>query len=438
MSKKNAPIWSDLCERNDTCALTGAASFVAGIKDAVILANGPLWCYFYALRYLEHAVPDMARRFLGSQPDNNAVVYGSEKYILEALQRLQATVQKPSLLFIESSCSMSLIGDDLAGIAKKASLDFPTVTMDCGGMVGGFAEGYVKAAISILRKFLQNNVSALPNTVNILGVTDFYLHGNADTKEISRILKKAGYHVHTSLGSNCSLDEIKNLGQATLNIVINEELGLPIAKYLQENVGTPYILAGVPYGVEGSWQWLEKINEFLPAPCLSAVQVEVEEVKNSIAGTISDISCLWGNLWYEEVFISAPPTIALCLGTALRREWADMNKLTIVCQHKLLISDAEYYCSDANNIYTAGIDVDAINNLFKVSLPQLVLASSSETLNFYRQKHNNFQKCNIAFPSNDEVIFADYPFAGLQGSKNILQILWNNFIGQCLVKQENL
>ena len=79
MSKLVDNHWGNICERVDTCALTGAAAFAAGIKDAKILANGPLWCYFYALRYLENAEYNMGERFFGSQPDNNAVVYGAEK-----------------------------------------------------------------------------------------------------------------------------------------------------------------------------------------------------------------------------------------------------------------------------------------------------------------------------------------------------------------------
>ena len=45
--------WGNVCSRVDTCALTGAAAFFTGIKGAEVLVNGPLWCYFYALRHLE-------------------------------------------------------------------------------------------------------------------------------------------------------------------------------------------------------------------------------------------------------------------------------------------------------------------------------------------------------------------------------------------------
>ena len=79
MSEKQG--WGNICERVDTCALTGAGAFFAAIYKSEVLINGPLWCYFYALRHLEKARPDMYTRFYGSQPDNNAVIYGSEEYV---------------------------------------------------------------------------------------------------------------------------------------------------------------------------------------------------------------------------------------------------------------------------------------------------------------------------------------------------------------------
>ena len=102
MSEKQG--WGNICERVDTCALTGAGAFFAAIDKSEVLINGPLWCYFYALRHLEKARPDMYTRFYGSQPDNNAVIYGSEEYVTQELQRMledgymTVKVQTPCLI----------------------------------------------------------------------------------------------------------------------------------------------------------------------------------------------------------------------------------------------------------------------------------------------------------------------------------------------------
>ena len=85
--------WGNVCSRVDTCALTGAAAFFTGIKGAEVLVNGPLWCYFYALRHLEKSNSRLGERFHGSQPDNNAVVYGTEECLTDALDYIREICQ---------------------------------------------------------------------------------------------------------------------------------------------------------------------------------------------------------------------------------------------------------------------------------------------------------------------------------------------------------
>lgn len=433
MSKLADNNWGNICERVDTCALTGAAAFVAGIPGAEILANGPLWCYFYALRYLEHVEYSIAERFHGSQPDNNAVVYGSEKYLSETLQRLLCRKSQPELLLIESSCSMSLIGDDLNGIARKAQLPFPFITMDCGGMLGGFAEGYAKAGVKVLELLAEDKVRPAAGTVNILGMTPFYLNGAADCEELCRLLRLAGCNIQAVVGCGGTLGELRQVGRAALNIVTNEELGLPLAEYLQKRFGTPYVLAGLPYGVEGTVNWLERIHAMLPSLQPEAVREEADNLQSYLTSWINETHSLWGSLWFDKAVVSAPPTAALCMAQALRSEWADMGRLTVLCQRRLPQSEPAAYCTVADDVYTAGVEQDKMSGCFEDDGQSLLLlGSSSEGSLLYRKKHSHFLNCNIAFPANDEIFLTQQPFAGLRGSRYMLQRLWNSYINRRL------
>ena len=425
MSKKQS--WGNICERVDTCALTGAGAFMAAIAGSEILVNGPLWCYFYALRHLEKARNDMYLRFHGSQPDNNAVIYGSEEYVTQELQRMLEDGSSPSVLLIESSCSLSLIGDDLAGMARKLALPFPVVTLDCGGMVGGFAAGYVKAALKTMEFLLPQAIDVQPLAVNILGQTEFYLQGAADTRELKRLLQLAGYKVLGTPGSECSLEQLQQLGAAALNIVTNEELGLELAKYLHKRYGTPYILAGLPYGVQGTLAWLKKINDVLPATSLQAVETEAAAQSSYLLSRNNEAVALWGSLWFDEVIISAPATQALCLAQTLRTEWTDIGRLSVICQQTIEQPPA---CDTADAIYTVGEDDAAVSECLKSCNNVLLLASSSEGSVLYRREQCNFTSCNIAYPANDEVFIVQQPMVGLKGSGYMLQRLWNCFIQQ--------
>lgn len=421
--------WGDICNRVETCAITGAGAFTAGIPGSEILVNGPLWCYFYALRYLEHVDYSLAERFHGSQPDNNAIVYGSEPYVTEALENLLATGRRPSLLLLESSCSLSLIGDDLAGIVYSLHLPFPVVTMDCGGIIGGFAAGYSRAAVKIFKALLPKTSAVVPRTVNILGVTDFYLHGAEDRKELVRLLRLAGCERIYTPGSGATLEELQQLGTAELNIVTNEELGLPLAQFLQKQYGTSYVLAGVPYGVKGTLRWLRRLQELLPWLELGAVEKEAAAISNFLLHRNNEIRGLWGRLWFDEVVVSAPATTALCLAQILRTEWADTGRLSVICQQPL---QEQHYCDQADAIYTVGVDDAKIAGLLESCDKLLLLGSSSESSVLYRRGKCDFTVCSIAYPANDEALFLEEPTAGLRGSLYLLQRLWSCLINQKL------
>lgn len=418
--------WGDICNRVDSCALSGAAAFFAGIPGAEILANGPLWCYFYALRRLEHTEYNMADRFHGSQPDNNAIVYGTESFLTETVQRLVDTGHKPSVLFVENSCSISLIGDDVNGILRKMDLDFPTVAMDCGGLTGGFAEGWRKACLTLLKKVGAERMEARPATVNLIGLTDYYFNGEADRKEIIRLLERSGYEVNVIPGCAATrLGEYRHIGAASLNLVFHEELGLDLAEELEKQFGTPYLRVGLPYGVEGTRAWLERIGERLTPPAPEALEEELKEMHRYLTAWNNDYAMAWGGVHFDNVLVAAPGTQALCFSEALRREWVDTEELTVICQNPVREQD---YCTTADTVYTVGEDNRAIEEYMAGTDNVLVVGSSGESSNLWRRKDCRFISCNLAYPVKDEVLLTQVPFVGIRGAAHLQQRLWNAFM----------
>ena len=78
------------CHHMSTCALTGASAFFDAIPGSFMLINGPLWCYFYAMKYVEDYDASALRRFHCTQPEGNALVYGTEKDLLAGLDFVKA------------------------------------------------------------------------------------------------------------------------------------------------------------------------------------------------------------------------------------------------------------------------------------------------------------------------------------------------------------
>ena len=416
------------CHHMSTCALTGASAFFDAIPGSFMLINGPLWCYFYAMKYVEDYDASALRRFHCTQPEGNALVYGTEKDLLAGLEFVKTNFS-PERIFILNNCSVSLVGDDIAGIAARAELPCPVYAADCGGIAGDFAEGYEIAllrTIAEVKKNAKDKSDLASPSVNLLGLSPTYFRGEEDIKEIRRILETAGYHINAIPGGGSAWDEIMELPQADLNLVLRDELALKAAKELESEFGTPYLSAGMPYGIQGTLAWLEKINTVLPATNLKAVRQEAETVNTRLQFRSSNMQSLWGPLWFDNILIAAPPSEAAGIAEAVRGEWADTGNLVI---H--FTEDTPLRPKAANKICVTGKDDAAMKETFENWTGGLVIGSSLETSRFVRLK-KPFVNCNIVLPSYHEIIATDSPLCGIRGASNLFERIWNAKLNSCM------
>ena len=442
------------CHHMSTCALTGASAFFDAIPGSFMLINGPLWCYFYAMKYVEDYDASALRRFPCTQPEGNALVYGTEKDLLAGLDFVKANFT-PERIFILNNCSVSLVGDDIAGIAAKAELPCSVYAADCGGIAGDFAEGYEIALLRVIAEVKKNaeakrdladvseansknadeaKVSENLNletidckpSVNLLGLSPTYFRGEEDIKEIRRILEMAGYHINAIPGGGSAWSEIMRLPQADLNLVLRDELALKAAKELQAEFGTPYLSVGMPYGIQGTLRWLDTINEVLPAKNREAIRQEAEAVNARLQFRSSNMQSLWGPLWFDNILIAAPPSEAAGIAEAVRGEWADTGNLVI---HFTL--DTALRPQAATKICIAGKDDGAMKETFENWSGGLVMGSSLEASRLVRLK-KPFVNCNIVLPAYHEIIATDSPLCGIRGAAYLFERIWNAKLSGCM------
>ncbi len=460
------PNWKTSCHHMSVCALTGASAFFASISGSFILINGPLWCYFYAMKYVEDYDASALRRFHCTQPEGNALVYGTEKDLLAGLDFIKNNFT-PERVFIVNNCSVSLVGDDIAAIAAKAALPCPVYTVDSGGISGDFPEGYEIALLRVIKEVKKNaktktdlpfenpnlqdgntvstnvskpenaseadesaaNGSGIPSarpSVNLLGLTPTYFRGEEDIKEVRRILEKAGYRINAVPGGGSTWDEIMRLPNADLNLVLRDELALKAAKALESEFGTPFISAGMPYGIQGTLRWLATIDAALPAKNPEAVRLEAETVNARLRFRSSNMQSLWGPLWFDNILIAAPPSEAAGLAEAVRGEWADTGNLVIHFSQ-----DTPLRPASADKICIAGKDDAAMKETFEKWNDGLVLGSSLEASRLVRL-NKPFVNCNIVLPSYHEIIASDAPLCGIRGAAYLFERIWNAKLNGCM------
>ena len=442
------------CHHMSTCALTGASAFFDAIPGSFMLINGPLWCYFYAMKYVEDYDASALRRFHCTQPEGNALVYGTEKDLLAGLDFVKANFT-PERIFILNNCSVSLVGDDIAGIAAKAELPCPVYAADCGGIAGDFAEGYEIALLRVIAEVKKNangkrdlaDVSEANSkkaveakesgnltpeaidckpSVNLLGLSPTYFRGEEDIKEIRRILETAGYRINAIPGGGSAWNEIMQLPKADLNLVLRDELALKAAKELQAAFGTPYLSVGMPYGIQGTLRWLDTINATLPAKNREAIRQEAETVNTRLQFRSSNMQSLWGPLWFDNILIAAPPSEAAGIAEAVRDEWADTGNLVI---H--FTQDTALRPQAATKICIAGKDDGAMKETFENWSGGLVMGSSLEASRLVRLK-KPFVNCNIVLPAYHEIIATDSPLCGIRGAAYLFERIWNAKLSGCM------
>lgn len=418
------PEWESACHHMSTCALTGSAAFFDSIPGSFILINGPLWCYFYTMKYVEDYDASALRRFHCTQPESDALVYGTENDLLAGFDFIKSNYT-PERVFVQNNCSVSLVGDDLEGIAAKAGLPWPVYAIDSGGLAGDFPEGYQKAFLRVIEEIKpqqkkSNTDTASPKpSINVLGLTPMYYRGEEDIAEIRRLLEASGYKVNAIPGGGASWEDIQRLPEADLNLVVRDELALKAAVALKKAFGTPYLSAGLPYGIEGTLLWLRKIAAALPGADLAAIEQEAEKIKQRLQFRGGNTQSLWGPLWFDTVLVSGPPSEAAGIAEAIRSEWVDTGRLIVCFTHA-----ADLHPNAADEIYIVERNDAAIKTMYENWDNGLVLGSSMEAGKLLRLQ-KPFVNCNIAFPTYHEMSVTDLPLCGLRGATLLFEKIWN-------------
>lgn len=412
--------WYDHGECVESCALAGATAMIAGIDDSVMVANGPAWCYFYAMRVTDRPGLNLGQRFRCTYPSNGAVVFGTEKDILETLGHLKNFKPPMGLVLLENSCALSLIGDDIQGVAESAGLDCPIITFDSGGLLGDYWQGYTKALLEVLKKAKLTKEEPKEKLVNLIGLCPTYYNEENDVEELKRLLEMMGLKVNLALGMHHTMAEVSLLTKASLNIVIHPELGLEGAKWLEKHLAMPYIAPLLPYGLKGTRAWAQSIMEalHLEVTCLDPLFNLLAKEKEDIFERVKEMQRLCGEPWFDKVLLAGPGSILQGMEQVLLSEWLDCGEVLFVYHDVMNSYPAHYYSSQSHSW----------QEIIKKEDYSLILASEQEKNVVLHKKKVSGGYQTIANPEPPEIILSDRPFMGIRGNRFMLERIWNLYI----------
>ena len=293
-------------------SFSGMIFALEGVEHSVVLLNGPTGCKFYhsatsdnqTIKQFEFDPLNYSQKWYFGQPrvpctylDDGDYIYGSRDKLTEALEYLCESVPF-ELLGIVNSPGAALIGDDLEGIALPILDDRPLVALETPGFSSNVCVGYEFAAMELTKKIALNETNKtpekLPGAVNLLGISIFHKHYAGDLDEITHLFSLCDIDVNCALCANSSLESIRALGAASLNVVIYPEYGLQTAQFMEEQFAIPYYVCdGPPIGFAATEKFITDVCALLNKDA-SPVITKSEQARALAYAHLSRVNSLTG------------------------------------------------------------------------------------------------------------------------------------------------
>jgi len=240
----------------------------------------------------------------------------------------------PELLLVGESCTAELIQDQAGHLAATLDLPVPVVPLELPAYTKKENWGASETLYRLVRALLLNDVpppgtkrptrdAHRPARVNILGPTSLGFRCRDDLTEVTRLLAQLGLEINAVVPLGASVDDIRRLPQADLNVDLYPETSRATALWLEKSFGQPRTTV-VPIGLAATRAFVAEVAALLgvdPDPVLGREQPGVARLGASQSrmqwyARSVDSTYLTG----KRVFIFGDATHALAAARIAREE----------------------------------------------------------------------------------------------------------------------
>lgn len=240
------PAYSDIVSpsaairRGMHCPLFGCTLLMQEMENTAVVILGTEECGFYSKEILKvrHPRDYMEAPVYCYALEESDIVFGCEGKILSLLADI-CERDHPEMIFLVSTCVTELIGEDMAGLVRKASRQIPAKLLYVDA--DNFKQNSHVDGMSDMIAALSEGM--LPwdgprSGVNLLGDRDCHWQ---DT-ELGRYLIRRGIPVRAVIPSQTSKKALEEACKARLNLVL-DSTGLKLARQM-EAMGIPCLIFG--------------------------------------------------------------------------------------------------------------------------------------------------------------------------------------------------
>lgn len=380
------------------CQMGLALSMINTIPDIVIIKHGPVGCG-NSSQTDKNFINGLKSRGMHPKPliwvstnlDENDIVNGGEARLREAIIKLDA-LHRPAAIAVLTTCATGIIGDDVNEVVSQVQgqVNAKIILVHCEGfrtkisataydaVYHGIARGLdleekeeeriTDHELDVLKREYERK-----RTVNIFNAFSI---GRTDELELQRLLNALGLKVKF-YPNFAHPDSFKELTNAALNISLCPTHDDYFLKFLEERFGMPYLIKGMPLGIQNTTDWLLDVaKEF---------GLEEQAIKLAAAETAileKGIGTFRSKLQGKKVFVTGGEirvVVTAMLMKELGCEIAGLrghhyDKYGDEVYAKLLVDDPDI------EVNIATTQTFELANLLKRTKPDLVLAHGSSNI----------------------------------------------------------
>jgi len=403
--------------------MLGAFRVACGIKGAVVLIHAPVGCH-WGVNFIERLSSVKTNASISALRERS-VVFGGEESLRKTIKIIFKNRKNKYLILLAGSVP-SIIGEDWQGVIDSVGFNLHSIALDCGGYLGQMGEGYDECLCELFQWMDDPGPGCNGSAprVNLIGLQRDIARGEADIKEVIRILGLIGISVN-SVFPPASIKELKRAPDADLNIVFG--YGGMLAERMEERWGIPsLVFMEYPYGLAGTRNLVRSIGDRVGIDSglmEKKFQMEEKRTLNILKTAHLYLPALYGLPAAISADLPRAKGLALFLTTELGMDITGIHVTSSPGQVQGK-TGLEHICPDI--FFNASWE--QFNCLIEKKDVSLILGSDLERRIYNKQK---IPLIAISYPTTTRITLTSQPYMGFKGVLTLVEEMVNLILGSC-------
>lgn len=424
-------------EPSHSCGLAGGFLGCLGFGNSSFLVHGSSGCGF-AMRY---GLAQHWKSFIPCPVTNlheRDVIFGSTKLLREGIDKIEK-IHTSDILFVLTSCSSEIIGDDIEEVVLEESVNRnkKIIAVQVGGVSGNIFDGYNDYLYKVIKDFderfkagCREDTSAEKlKQIDIFGIIPLYdMFFRGDMAELKRTLLRMGVEVNSFMSGECSVESMNRLFHSDLAVSVSGRIGHKALQKLKRTNGISTHEFGIaPIGFKYTKQFFEKIASILNIDSNFITKILEEEELGARKKMLRGFDFSKVMFTSGRAAIIGEPSRSIALANFLINELG-MKPVMIaftskVTNDELVELDDILKVRSNKTVVLIEEDTYLIRKCLLENNPNIVFGRSIDRLKeLDKTAHITWQ-----FPSTDRLVIYDRPYLGFNGIISIVDDVVNAF-----------